>query len=322
VVLLEHEHADSAVRNALVNQCILSDYLEYASAKSLVIKSYLLCNDVPDYTSTLPHVTPVPLAKNIVNNPDAAVKAIADATDADIVLSKAVPSSAACVAVHRLIVTDIPTLMTQLEIFARGWEVPWSFSMPAYNLTWQDGLYLLVDELGKMTAKIYHEKLKGRLGDSETDENARSLLLDRISFLCYTRDKLLFYSQQLRHSLRNGFDSQEYRFEISYHLQNYYGLISGALDQLSRVIHKVLRLTKPPVRFASLRNADFIKNVSQRIPDIRRTVEAPDVADWLEKLSEIRNYIIHAGAVTASPIYEKPENELSDADLENGSGHL
>ena len=61
--------------------------------------------------------------------------------------------------------------------------------------------------------------------DNETLETGRTLVYNRLSNLCLTRDRLLFYSQQRQAALRNGIKRQEFKLETAYHLNFYHPLL-------------------------------------------------------------------------------------------------
>ncbi len=206
----------------------------------------------------------------------------------------------------------------EIEIFVRGHEIPWAMNHPTWYMPWTV-FYSMNDELGRKGNEFnefYAEKFKGLGLDPETVEAIRSLTLNRLSNILYTRDKLLFYVQQRRFSKRQEKKRQGFDFEASYYLCHYYLLLWGALDQLARILNGSLSLGFTHFRDINILNDKFAKKLKAVSPDIAALFENEEFQNWSTQLRRSRHYTAHQGSIVLSPILEKPDSEPTDEDLQ------
>lgn len=202
-----------------------------------------------------------------------------------------------------------------IEVFVRGHEVPWSFSDPAWNMPWT-AFYSMSDEFGREATKIYETQFRKVGLDSQTLEIVRSLLLNRVSNICYTRDKLLFYFQQRRYAKRHGWKRQGFEFEASYYLCHYYLLLWGGIDQLSRILNNALNLGVTSFSKISIARDDFVSKIIRIDKNLGNLYKDKDFLEWIKQLRRNRHYTAHQGNIILSTIVETPKSELSDEELE------
>lgn len=202
-----------------------------------------------------------------------------------------------------------------VEVFVRGHEVPWSFSNPMWNIPWTV-FYTMSDEFGRKANEIYETKFR-RVGlDDQTVEIVRSLLLNRVANILYTRDKLLFYVQQRRYAKRMGWKRQGFEFEASYYLSHYYLLLWGGVDQLSRILNDALGLGVTRFSAISVVRDAFVDRIITVDEDLGSLYRDEEFLKWIEQLRRSRHHTAHQGSIILSPIVEKPETEPSDQELE------
>lgn len=202
-----------------------------------------------------------------------------------------------------------------IEAFVRGHEVPWSFSDPAWNMPWT-AFYSMSDDFGKRAAEIYETKFIKVGLDSQTLEIVRSLLLNRVSNICYTRDKLLFYVQQRRYAKRHGWKRQGFKFEVSYYLCHYYLLLWGGIDQLSRILDSALNLGVTNFSKTSIVRDNFVSKIIRIDKNLGNLYKDKDFLEWIKQLRRNRHYTAHQGNIILSTIVETLKSEPSDEELE------
>lgn len=203
----------------------------------------------------------------------------------------------------------------EIEIFVKGHEVPWAFSQPIWAMPW-GAFHSMTDELGKKASDLYASKFQRAGLDAETIEIIRSLLLNRLANICYTRDKLLFYVQQRRFAKRKGWDGQDFTFEASYYLCHYYLLLWGAVDQLSRILNGALRMGVARFTEVNVLNEKFLKQLKSISPELAKLFETEDFMNWAIQLRRSRHHTAHQGSIILSPILEKSEKELTQEELQ------
>lgn len=201
-----------------------------------------------------------------------------------------------------------------LEVFVRGHKIPWFFDHPSWNMPWTVA-YTTCDEFGLKANVLYEVSFRKLELDRETLELTRSLLLNRVSNILYTRDKLLFYVQQRRFAKRQKWKRQGFQFEASYYLNFYYLLIWGGIDQLSRIINHALNLNVQRKKAGGSRE-DFVKKIEESSPKLASVFKQEDFKRWIEQLRRNRHFTAHQGSIILSPIIEKPEKEPTDEELD------
>ena len=202
-----------------------------------------------------------------------------------------------------------------IEIFVRGHEIPWSFSNPCWNMPWT-AFHVFSDEFGRKSYEIYEAKFRKIGLDDDTIELVRSLLLNRVSHICYTRDKLLFYVQQRNYAKRHNWKRQSFQFETSYYLCNYYVLLWGGIDQLSRILNNSLNLGITRFSQISIAREDFVTKVISIDENLGNLYKDEKFLKWIEQLRRNRHFTAHQGSIIISPILKEPESEPSDEELE------
>ncbi|MGB2697308.1 MAG: hypothetical protein WBD28_05535 [Candidatus Zixiibacteriota bacterium] len=202
-----------------------------------------------------------------------------------------------------------------IEVFVRGHEVPWSFSDPCWNMPWST-FHSLSDKFGRKAYEIYEAKFRKIGLYDDTIEVVRSLLLNRVSHICYTRDKLLFYVQQRNYAKRHNWKRQSFQFETSYYLCYYYVLLWGGIDQLSRILNNSLNLGVTRFSQITIAREDFVAKVISVDENLGNLYKDEKFLKWIEQLRRNRHFTAHQGSIILSPIVKKTESEPSDEELE------
>ena len=201
-----------------------------------------------------------------------------------------------------------------IEIFVKGHEIPWVFDDIVWNRTWTT-FYAMNDDTTKKIFNHYYSSFS-KLGiKKDSLEMIRTLVL-RMSNICYTRDKLLFYVIQKRIAKRHKLIRQDFTFEASYFLCHYYILLWGGVDQLARIINKILDIQEKDLFKIGLNKKSFLEKIRVKSQSIADLYLDPKFNDWIKKLKINRHYIAHEGSLTLSPLLEEAKKGISDEIIE------
>ncbi len=114
--------------------------------------------------------------------------------DADILVTKhmSFENRAGLEREHDVTIVDSAGAMRAMEYFAAGHNVPWSFRLPCWNMPWSD-FYSMTDKDGKRGTTAWMSAQFKRLLSPDAQEIFRSLSINRMEHILYTRDMLLFW---------------------------------------------------------------------------------------------------------------------------------
>ncbi|MEK0337902.1 MAG: hypothetical protein QQN41_10765, partial [Nitrosopumilus sp.] len=247
---------------------------------------------------------------------DSQIIEIADKIDADIVVSDSSITDFDKQKEEdlRLFTSSIEEAKLQAEIFVRGHEIPWAFDEPLWHMPW-GSFYTMCDYYGKEAWSSYSSMMGADVLKANTNEVLRSLLLNKFSYICHARDKLLFYMLQRSYAKRNGFKKQDYRFEAGFHLTYYYLLIWGGIDQLSIIINDLLELGSKGIS-VSIGKENFRKKIMSINEKMGEILIKEKYLVWFEHLRKIRNFVAHEGTIILQDLFDRPEVEPSEKEIE------
>lgn len=247
--------------------------------------------------------------------PQATVDLLARAVEArvDIVVPEVVPSDPPQIELMKALhieVCDWRDALRACEVFVRGHEVPWAFNVAFWGLPWSQ-LYTWAERPDRLWA--LHERVRDRIADPDTREYARSLVFNRHPTLAFTRDRLPFYVQQQRTARRFGFRRSDFIFECNYYLNHYSLLLWAGLDQLCLIINTVCGIGLPRKR-VGIASPQFLERIKGS--PLGPILNDPEFVQWRNMLSSVRHLAGHRGITMASEMFENPEVEPSQAELD------
>lgn len=299
--------------DAISHLLLLKKYLRSLSELSLDIEIYLYSARANDYA--IADLIMVDYTGNIDANSEAIVS-IAARISADFVVmaepGRLFPKRYDDNEYHMF--GDIHTAMRELEYFARGHDIPWSYDRPIWNMPWTT-FYAMADDYAGQLAKEYFPKYDALIANPKTKELLRSLVLNRYPLLWYTRDKLHYLVQQRLHARRRGWTRQRFKFEASYYLNHYYLLLWGGIDQISLIIRDTLGLCVSDRRTISISNDRFVETIKSIDTALGSIYEESWYLDWMRKLRTMRHHLAHRGTIILSDMLEKPKNEYPEDEL-------
>ena len=133
--------------------------------------------------------------------------------------------------------------------------------------------------------------------------------------MLFTLDRYEFYIQQQRMARRRNWDHQSFTFETAYALNNFYLLAYAALDQVALVANSILdlRIEEHRVGFSA---KVFRKVLQKAHPEIAQLMDTENAKTLVETLDLLRNHAAHRGALVPTTIYEAPETEPTEEELD------
>lgn len=298
----------------LAELCTLRDYLNDLDDRLVKLEIYLSPRMIR-YVPGMLNLAKAPLVEPETEFDSQIIK-IADKIDADIVVSDSsiTDSEEQKEENFRLYSSNIEEAKLRTEIFVRGHEIPWAFDEPLWHMPW-GSFYTMCDYYGKEAWSSYSSMMGVAVLKASTNEVLRSLLLNRFSYICHSRDKLLFYMLQRSYAKRNEFKRQDYRFEAGFHLTYYYLLIWGGIDQLSIIINDLLELGSKGIS-VSIAKEEFRKKVLSKNRKIGDVLVKEKYLEWFVHLMKIRHFVAHKGVIILQDLLEEPEAEPSKEEIE------
>lgn len=212
-----------------------------------------------------------------------------------------------------ILLADTAVLKRQAELFVRGHDVLWSFGNGTLNLTWST-FYPLSEEDTFAWGFALLEAAQKRGVNADALETARTLIVNHLPNLCFTRDRLLFYDLQQNAARRANWKRQQFSFETVYYLNFYYLLLYGGFDRIALFLNYALRLgfDKREVHV----DKKFLSALETKAPDIARMFTDSDFVRFRKTIRELRNYAAHRGSIMPAKLVAQPDVEPSDEEVD------
>jgi hypothetical protein len=214
-----------------------------------------------------------------------------------------------------LFLTDTSFFKHYCEVFVRGHDVPWSFTTKLWGQTWNGFYHTAELESLKVGLEFLYAAQQAKRS-REAQETGRSLMHNRLPNICFTRDRLLFYDIQKMAARRAKWRRQEFAFETSYYLNFYYPALFGGFDHTALLVSQCLELGLPERQVGAAYPA-FLSVLQAKQPTIHAIFTNPTHVEFMKRIAYLRHYASHRGALAPGRLIEPPENELSDADMDD-----
>jgi len=213
-----------------------------------------------------------------------------------------------------LFLTDTGFLKHYCEIFVRGHDVPWAFSTQIWGQTW-NAFYHMSEQRTLGVGMDFLYEAQKKKASAETQEAGRSLVHNRLPNICFTRDRLLFYEIQKLAAQRAKWKRQEYAFEVSYYLNFYYPLLFGGFDHIALLVNHSLQLGLPEKNVGATYQG-FLDALKAKHPTLHSIFTDPKVLEFIKRVGYLRHYASHRGSLAPGKLIEKPDKELTDAEVD------
>ena len=223
-----------------------------------------------------------------------------------------------------MLLADTGVLKRQAELFVRGHEVPWAFDYKCWGMAWTVFYQLVENRTFRDGVDFLYNADRKKL-DAEALETARMLVHNRLPNMCFTRDRLLFYEMQQSVAKRAGWLRQDFSFEVAYHLNFYYLVIYGGFDHIAAVVNGALGLGLPEKNVGATYKG-FLDALEAKAPEIHALFAEPGLVELVKVIAALRHFTAHRGSIMPAKVYEKPEveptNEELDADIAKSGGDI
>lgn len=213
---------------------------------------------------------------------------------------------------HLIRIVPLEELLDIVEIFAHGHSIFWSGSNPDRRLTpevfytwahWKCSRYFR-----------WFCKVQPTLGNKELEENLRSILLNRYTFLLYSRDMVRFSQLQRDYYSRRGL-LERFSMLVGYHVTTFYLLLWGMLDHLT-VLAKCAKELGIDEKNCGIKYQAFWKQFGQKCPGLERLVKDAKVDEWIDQMADMRHAAAHRGIPVPTQLREvTEESEKSNEEI-------
>ncbi len=213
-----------------------------------------------------------------------------------------------------LFLTDTSFLKYHCEIFVRGHDVPWAFDSKTWGLTW-NGFYQMTEQRTLSVGMDFLYEAHKKNLNAEAQETGRSLVHNRLPNICFTRDRLLFYGIQKMAARRAKWRRQEFAFEIGYYLNFYYPLIYGGFDHIALLVNQCLQLGVAEKNVGAAYQG-FLDMLKAKSAALHAIFTDPNQVEFIKRIGYLRHYASHRGSLAPGKIFEKPDKELTDDEVD------
>jgi len=209
---------------------------------------------------------------------------------------------------------DTGVLRQHCEIFSRGHDAPWSFSLSIWNQTWT-AFYQMAEPEAFQGGMEFLSAAGKKKAANDGQETGRSLVHNRLPNICFTRDRLLFYEIQRLVSVRRQWERQSFLFETAYYLNFYYPVIYGGFDQLALVVNQILKLGLPDKKVGATFSG-FLGLLKAKSGELHAIFTDPKHVEFINRIGALRHFASHRGSLMPTQLIEKPDKEQTDAELD------
>jgi len=212
------------------------------------------------------------------------------------------------------LVTDVSFLLVVAETYVRGFGIPWTNELMMWNGTWESFYLHAEPDLFEPLIKLLGV-CQGARCSAETVEAVRSLALNRMPQVCYTRDKLQWLGLQRDAAKRDGYTNQTYRFETSYYLNFYYVLLCGTFDHLALVVNGVYELGLSDKQVGATYR-QFLSALHSKSVSLHSLFTSTEITDFIARLGALRNLAAHRGSITPRKILDVPDHKPTTEEID------
>lgn len=299
---------------------VVGNYIEDRYASSFRIEMlYQLSDNVRKYETTL-QLASIGIEDTSINGLSLLIKE----KNIDIIYSKDEQMLLGLIKAYTpvAVARTMDELKLEIESFLTGKNVAWSFDNPTWNNTWL-AKYAMSDTLTKQYFD-YLNMAQSELGYTAQQIGYVRALVNKVGQVKYAEEQLLALIQSKNKSERNmkiqdtwGYDTfYDYSFEISFHLGNYYFLLSSCLDIVGRLYNDLYDL-QLHWRQTNIENDAFKSAVKKKNQALFDAVGQKELSDWSRWLKARRNHIAHAAAPSYSDVLISKKKPLSNSEVED-----
>jgi hypothetical protein len=210
-----------------------------------------------------------------------------------------------------MLLTSTDFLLRYAEVFVRGHDVPWAFAHKVWFEPWTAFYQISESWTFKPAMEIF--ALTQAKGAPDAVELVRSLALNRLGDLCFTRDRLCYYEMQQLVAKRSQWKRQRFAAEVAYYLNFYYVLLYGAFDHAASFVNSLFNVGIKE-RYASARNPEFLKALSFKLPILHAVFENPRHVTFVQRIAALRHLALTPTRVVQE-LNPPPTNDELDQDI-------
>jgi hypothetical protein len=208
-------------------------------------------------------------------------------------------------------------LSLEIESFLTGKDIAWSFHDAVWNATWLSK-YNESDAIMQSVMKLLNKFQTDNPQKQKYIDFARALT-NKAGHIRHCEEILTSLVQkknysERNHSIKNSYgyeDSYDYSFEITYHLGNYYFLMSGCIDIIGRLLQKMYRLGDEK----NIERVEFIEKLEAKNKELADIFSNKTMNDWIIWLKKRRNYVAHESNTTYSDVLKSKKEKTPDSDI-------
>lgn len=315
VLLLDIAQTD--VSSILTYTEMLHDYLDRLGLTNNRIRMHVAVSSSTMFLNTLAQMNDFFFVHEIEVDSKDAILQLADTQDIDILLDEVERFTKQEIHQSREKIAIVhwykPQFTDLLNAICTGWGVVWNFREPVFNGHWITK-YL---EPNSLARNVFDFMATGQnQGYNPEQVNFIRSMSNKISQLNHSR-QLLDYTLLLhRHANRHELPTNDLLFEHSYHLNNYYILMSSTLDVFSRLINSVYSLGFRQFAPYTLDKTTFLDALALKRKTLSDIIRLKKHLDWMDWLRQRRNLFAHQSHIGLTEVIRRKRIQLTEQELD------
>jgi hypothetical protein len=202
-----------------------------------------------------------------------------------------------------LVVDSVEGVLHNVEIHLKGFDVPWSFEWPVKMQPWTN-FYAMCEP--STFAALEAEWRASAAESSDAENKMRILFGHTLPAMCFSRDRMEFYRQQDRWTDRNEIERQDFRFEYTTALNNFYVTMYSAVDLVAALCVSIFGLNVPKDKVFAI-SGSFRKE-RKHVPGLDDVFDNEAFWEMYKLPRLIRHEAAHSGPVTPQQVYTGDDN--------------
>lgn len=155
----------------------------------------------------------------------------------------------------------------------------------------------------------WFDRLRVTSSNAKVFAHGRAAFYQRLPFAMYAFDLIAYHAEYAKRFSRDNRYRGDHRFYVAYHMNQFYVMVCGLLDNLAWFWNYLLELgfseTDGSRVRCTLSSKDFRKKAIAKLPELEKVLTDDEVEKWLEALLLKRHPAVHREPVFPQELIEE-----------------